>query len=162
MANSENKTSRARLNLFDIILILAVILCIAGIALHAYFTKDLGETYSQNATISFVVSGVSEETAGAFSNPNSPIYDSTSDKLLGTLIEVSYSPMPVDAETADGKLVRVEHPEKMEIRGKAVLKGSWTEENFYIDGSLHAVIGATLGVYTDSATCILTITGVAP
>ncbi len=160
MASSEQKKSGARLNLFDIVLILAVLLCIAGIVLHAYFTKDLTDDYSQTATISFVVSGVSEETAMAFSNPGSPIYDAKTDKKLGMLAEASYTALTVQVEDGDGRLTSATHPDKKVITGTATLVGNWTEDGFHIDGSTPAFIGKTVSIYTDSAVCTITITGV--
>lgn len=160
MSTSEKKRSGAHFNLFDVILILVIVACIAGIALHAYFTKDLTETYSETTNISFIVSGVSEETAEAFCKANSSIYEQETDKHVGTLISASYAPLFLDLENTEGLLVKAEHPDKKEITAQASFSGTWTEDGFLIGGTTLAIIGKEMKIYTDSAVCTIIFTGI--
>ena len=161
MASSENKKSGARFNLFDVILILVIVACIAGIVVHAYFTKDLTETYSEIANISIQVDGVSEVTANAFCKGGATIYDQETDKNIGTVMEASYFAQILELENAEGILVKVEHPEKKSITATVAFTGTWTDDGFLIGGNTLATIGKTLKIYTEDAVCTITITGVA-
>ena len=160
MATSENKRSGARFNLFDVILILVIIACIAGIVLHAYFTKDLTETYSETAKISIRVTGVSEQTAAAFCVNGAPVYLQENDDLIGTITDAEYAPLIIDLENAEGILVKAEHPVKKEITALLTLTGTWTDDGFLINGTTLASIGKPLKIYTDGAVCEITVTGI--
>lgn len=160
MASSEKKKSGARFNLFDVILILVIVACIAGVVIHAYFTKDLTQTYSENAQVSFRIEGVSEVTAEAFCKIGSAIYDQDTDKNIGTLTAAEYAPLLLDLETAEGVLVKAEHPEKKQITALATLTGTWTDDGFLIGGTTLAAVGKTINIYTENAVCTITVTGV--
>ncbi len=160
MPNSENKRSGARFNLFDVLLIFVVVICITGLVLHAYFTRDLTETYSQTAKVSFTVSGVSKETAEAFCRIGATIFSSETDEKLGTVITAAHAPLYLDLETADGHIVKAEHPEKKEIMATAELVGTWNTDGFLIGGTTLAAVGKTINIYTENAICTVTITNV--
>ncbi len=160
MTTPENKRSGARFNLFDVILILVIIACIAGIVLHAYFTKDLAETYSEPAKISFTISGVSEETALAFCKEGASVYDAKTDMKLGTLDAASYTALPLELENSDGMLVQVTHPNKKMITGTASFVGTWTDDGFCVGGTSYITVGQTINIYTDHAVCIITVTAI--
>lgn len=160
MATSEKKHSGARFNLFDVILILVIIACIAGIVLHAYFTKDLTKTYSETAKVSISVTGVSEQTAIAFCVNGAPIYLQETDEKLGTIDTAEYAPLMLDLENAEGSLVKAVHPEKKAISATATLIGAWTDDGFLIGGTVLATVGKTLNIYTDGAVCTITITSI--
>ncbi len=160
MAPSDKKRSSARFNLFDVTLILVIVACIAGIVLHAYFTKDLTETYSENAQITIRVAGVSEQTANAFCVAGAPIYLQETDVRIGTVESAEYAPHTLDLETADGILVKAEHPEKKDISAVATFTGTWTDDGFLIGGTTLATVGKTLNIYTDNAVCTITVVSV--
>ncbi|MBP3555944.1 MAG: DUF4330 family protein [Clostridia bacterium] len=160
MPISEKKRSGAHFNLFDVILILVIIACITGIALHAYFTKDLTETYSETANISFVVSGVSEKTADAFCVVGASLYAQDSDRIIGTLLESSYAPLFLDLENAEGLLVKAKHPDKKEITANASFTGTWTDDGFLIGGTTLAIVGKEMKIYTENAVCTIVFTSV--
>ncbi len=162
MSNTKSSRSGTRFNLFDVILLLAVLCCIGGIVVHAYFISDLNETYSENATIAFTVSGVSPRTAEAFCNAGDSIYLSENDHEIGSLLGAYFSPQSLYLETADGELVSVSHPEKMDITGELTLTGTWTNDGFLIGGTTLAIVGKTMNIYTPNAVCTLTITNVYP
>jgi hypothetical protein len=160
MATSEKKRSGARFNLFDVILILVIAACIAGIVLHAYFTKDLTETYSETAVVSIRVTGVSEQTAIAFCEPDAIIYLQENDKMIGSIDEAEYAPLILNLENTEGVLVKAEHPEKKEVTATATLTGTWTDDGFLIGGTTLAAVDKTLKIYTEHAVCEIIITGV--
>ena len=158
--NSEKKFSGVRFNLFDIILVVVIIACIAGLVFHTYFTKDLIEDYTETAMISISVSDVSEQTAIAFCVNGAPIYSQETDAKIGMLETTEYGPMILDLENEQGILVKATHPEKKMIHATATFNGTWTEDGFLIDGTKLATIGTTLKIYTNGAVCTITITDI--
>ena len=162
MSKNNQSRSGARFNLFDVILILALIACIGGIVSHVYFISDLNEQQSDRATIAFSVSGVSERTAETFCVTDCAIYSSENDHLLGSLVTAAYTNQALSIEAPDGSLVTVTHPDKMDITGDMSLTGTWSEDGFLIDGITLATVGKTISVYTNGAVCTVTITGVYP
>ncbi len=160
MSISENKKTGVRFNLFDVLLILAVIACVAGLVLHAYFTDDLTETYAETANITLTVTGISEKTASAFCRAGASVYLSETDEKVGQLLDASYDVMIVELENADGVLVNAVHPDKKTATATAVLTGTWTDDGFLIGGHTLAAIGKTLNIYTENAVCTVTLTGV--
>lgn len=158
--NTEKKPTGVRFNLFDVILILVIVSCIAGLAFHMYYTKDLAEDYTETATIAISISDVSEQTAIAFCVNGAPIYSQETDTKIGVLDTTEYGPLVLDLETEQGILVKATHPEKKSIRATATFIGTWTEDGFLIDGTKLATIGTTLKIYTGGAVCTITITDI--
>lgn len=162
MSKNKQPKTGVRFNLFDAILILAVLACIGGIVAHAYFISDLQQTRSENATIVFTVSGVSEKTADAFATVGSTVYNAADDRVLGTIEIAECTPHTLQIENTEGILTTVVHPDKMNVSGEACFTGTWTEDGFLIGGSLPAIVGKTLNVYTEHAVCTITIVSVYP
>ncbi len=160
MSTSENKKTGVRFNLFDVLLILAVIACVAGLVLHAYFTDDLIETYSETANITLTVTGISERTASAFCRAGATVFLGETNEKIGTLTQASYTAMVVELENTEGILVNAVHPDKKTATATATLTGTWTEDGFLIGGHTLAALGKTLNIYTEDAVCTVTVTGV--
>ena len=158
--NSEKKSSGVRFNLFDVILILVIIACIAGLVFHTYFTKDLSENYAESAMISISVTDVSEQTALAFCVNGAPVYSQETDTKIGVIETAEYGPMILDLENEQGILVKATHPERKEIRAMVSFVGTWTEDGFLINGTKLATIGTTLKIYTNGAVGTITVTDI--
>ncbi len=160
MSNTENKKTGVRFNFFDVLLILAVVSCIAGLVLHAYFTEDLSKTYSQEAQITLTVTDISENTAIALCRKDTSVYFEENDALIGTVTWSTYAPMNVELERADGTLVNALHPHKKTAVLTTIMSGTWTDDGFLITGNTLATVGKTLKIYTQDAVCTVTITEV--
>ena len=157
MANpTETKKSGARFNVFDVIIILALLACIAAIVIRAYFTANIENDFT-TAKIEFTVKEVSDYTAEALKE-NTTLYIAAGDDEIGTVDTVTYSPAELYAEDASGVLVPASHPDKKDVRGTATLYGIWTDDGFMINGTVSASVGKTVNVYTQDVACTLTIT----
>ena len=131
MANpTETKKSGARFNVFDVIIILALLACIAAIVIRAYFTANIENDFT-TAKIEFTVKEVSDYTAEALKE-NTTLYLAAGDDEIGTVDTVTYSPAELYAEDASGVLVPASHPDKKDVRGTATLYGIWTDDGFMI------------------------------
>lgn len=156
---TNTKRSGARFNIFDILILLAILACIAAIGVRAYFLAS-GEEQVQTTRVEFVVQGVSEVTAKNFSKQYSKLYLVDTDAEIGTIISATYSAAKVEAENAEGQLVIANHPEKMDIHGYANISGAWSEDGFLIGGTTLASVGKTVTVYTEDALCMITIVSI--
>ena len=162
MANpTETKKSGAPFNLFDVIIILALVACIAAIIVRAYFTANIKNDFT-TAQVEFIVSGVSEYTAQALQEGGAgrALYLASGDDEIGTIDTVSCTASEIYAEDAAGALILLPHPDKKDIRGTATLRGIWTDDGFMIDGTVPATVGKSISVYTQDAACSITITAV--
>lgn len=159
MSTQTKQKTGPRFNVFDILIILAVLSCIAAIVIKIFFIDDVQEDL-RNASVTFTVEGVSEGTAEAFCVPNRVIYLQNGDTQIGTLSEASYSAQKLFAEDAGGKLVEVLHPSKKQIEGTAILSGYWGEDGFLIGGTHLATVGSTFEIYTKDVACTITIVGI--
>ncbi len=159
MSNPTKIKSDAKFNIFDILIILAVAVCIGAIVFRIFFIDETREDL-RSAQVVFTVEGVSEETASAFCVPNRQIYLQNGDAAIGVLSEASYSPLFILTEDANGKLIEVQHPLKKEILGQAVCMGYWGEDGFLLGGTYLATVGSTFNIYTKDVACTITIVSI--
>ncbi len=156
MANkTDTKKSGARFNIFDVIIIFIVLACIAAIIVRAYFTANIKDDFT-TAKVEFSVISVSEGTASSF-HTSRKIYLSSSGDEIGTIDEVAYAPSEIYALDAAGKPVSASHPDKKDVHGTATLYGIWTDDGFMINGTILALAGKTVNIYTQDVECIMTI-----
>ncbi|MBQ8496338.1 MAG: DUF4330 family protein [Clostridia bacterium] len=149
-----------RFNIFDVLIILAVISCIAAIVVKVFFIEEV-QADLNNAEITFIVENVSEGTAEAFCVPDRQIYLQDDDTQIGTLQSASYSAQKLLVEDAGGKLVEADHPTKKQIQGVASMSGYWSEDGFLIGGTHLATVGSTFKIYTKDVACTIKIVGIA-
>lgn len=158
MATTETKKSGARFNIFDVIILFAIIACIAAVAVRAYFTANTEESFAP-AKIEFSVIGVSENTAEAM-KIGDKLYLSDNGKEIGVIDTSAYTASALYVEDSEGKIVTAAHPVRKDIHGTATLSGIWTEDAFMIGGIVPATVGKTISIYTKGVTCTITITAV--
>lgn len=148
-----------KFNIFDVLIILAVISCIAAIVVKIFFIEEV-QADLNNAEITFIVENVSEGTAAAFCVPNRQIYLQDDNTEIGTLQTASYSAQKLLVEDSGGKLVEADHPTKKQILAVASMSGYWGEDGFLIGGTHLATVGSTFKIYTKDVACTIKITGV--
>ena len=148
-----------KFNIFDLLIILAILSCVSAIVVRVFFIDEVTEDM-KSATVQFTIEGVSEMTANAFCVPERSIYLQSDNSEIGTLVKASYSAQKLFAEDAGGKLVEVLHPVKKEVQGVAKMDGFWSEDGFLIGGTYLATVGSTLDIYTKDVACTITIVSV--
>lgn len=156
MANPSKIKNGPKFNIFDILIILAVLVCVGAIIFRVFFISETQEDF-RHAYVTFKVEGVSEETAQAFCIANREIYLQNGDAKIGTIAEASYTALPVLAEDAGGKLIAVDHPLKKQIVGSAVMTGYWGSDGFLLGGTHLVTVGSTFNIYTKDVACTITI-----
>ncbi|MBO4353823.1 MAG: DUF4330 family protein [Clostridia bacterium] len=158
MDKNVRKKQSAKLNIIDIIIIFAVLACIAAIGLRIYFTSQENK-YGETASVTFEVYGISEENAAAFAQ-NAKLYLASSDREIGYISAFTTSPATVDAVGEGGEMISVNDPFKVTVVGTATLKGKWNGSGFYLDGTTLLSLGTNVEVYTEKNIFSLTVLGV--
>ena len=152
------KKHSAKLNIIDIMIIFAVLACIAAIGLRIYFTNQENKS-GETATVTFEVYGISEENAAAFKE-NMKLYLASNDDEIGSVSTFTTAPSKTDAVGDDGQIVSVNDPIKLTVTGSATLKGKWGGDGFYLDGTTLLSLGTKVEVYTERNIFSLTVLGV--
>ncbi|MBQ0010272.1 MAG: DUF4330 family protein [Ruminococcus sp.] len=137
-------TKKAKLNLFDVILIVAVAAIVTALLLKVtYFNKS--EAAENRVTVEFTVYDIMNVTATAAKSGNVYLRDDT---VVGTVNGASILQSRVYLTGDDGKIERYATPlEKKDLVGKMTLSGIMKNTGFYVGGKQRITVGATLPVY---------------
>ena len=141
MNDSKNKV---RFNIFDIIIILAVIACIAAVVLKvAYFDKR--DDVSEHIIVDFTVYDIMDNTAASASKGN--VYLAGSDALIGEIVSAETESNQVYIEE-DGAAKPHDNPlGRKNLHGRIKFAGISSETGFFIDGKTKITVGSTVAVY---------------
>ena len=154
-----SSASGPRFNVFDFLIILAIIICVGALIARAAFVGGFKKEFTR-ARVVFEVSGVSSVTADALAISYQSIYLQSDDTWVGTIISASQSPQKVFERDVNGTLQSASHPEKKTVRIEAFIRGMWTEDGFLIVGEDIASVGSTFDIYTPYASCTVTVVGI--
>lgn len=159
MAKTENR--KLRFNIFDALIILAVIACVAAVIIRFYFISS--EPNDEQITVSFVVPSVMKSTADKMTETlkdNKQIYLVSNDTIIGYIISTNSERSVVYGENSGSEVERVYHPDRMDIKGTAVLYGKTGENGFYIGSTSLATISEIIYVYSDEVEFSMTISSI--
>ena len=139
--DSKNKV---RFNIFDIIIILAVIASIAAVVLKvAYFDKR--NDISEHVIVNFTVYDIMDNTAASASKGN--VYLTNGDSLIGETISAEVETNKIYIEE-DGVAKPHDNPlGKKNLHGRIKFAGISSETGFFIDGKTKITVGSVLSVY---------------
>jgi len=152
-------TSGPRFNVFDFLIIFAIVVCIGAIVARAFFVGGFKKETAR-ARIIFEVSDVSDVTAEALCVPYQSLYLQSDDTWLGRVISASVSQQKLLEKDANGVFRSVVHPEKKTVSGEAIVSGVWTDDGFLIAGEELATLGTSFDIYTPYVSCTITVIGV--
>lgn len=138
---------KPRFNIFDILIIFAIIACIAAIGLRFYFMNNTG-VKSDSTTIKFEVYGISKENALEFS-ARKKIYLQSNDEEIGKFEVVEANAAKIEAFDKSGNVTMVDHPDKQTVSGTATVIGKWGDNGFMLNGTQLLSLGTQIYVYTD-------------
>ena len=161
MDQKQKQISGSRFNIFDFLIIVGIVVCLAAIAARILFIGNEKKNVVY-ADVYFEISGISEVTAEAISVPNESIYLQSNDIRIGVMNETQTEAQKVLTDNGEGVLVEALHPEKKTVYGMAQIKGVWYEEGFMVDEAYLATVGSSLEIYTQYASCTITITSITP
>ncbi len=159
MSEEKKSIGKGHINLFDVMLVLLVILCIVGVwqrkNLQAWFEEErINDVY----TVSFEIKEL-RDTSIRYLTAGTSLYviDGEDAVSLGTIAgEVAVvdaaKHLPHTDESGQTVLVEAYYPDDLSTV-KAVLNchGIHTNGSFFVDGRFAVSVGQTLAVYTENA-----------
>ncbi len=168
--NTTKKTRKFKPNIIDLLIVVAVLGALAGIALRTGIVeKVITNSSVESARISFLVQDISSDSYNYFI-PGDVFYSDTHKCYFGTLEEKPYDlPAEMFIEGADGKLIKSYSPadpddptrsERIDVRGKVLSSGVFSDEGFLLGGTTYIAPGSKLIVESKNITASIMVTGV--
>lgn len=146
-------------NIYDIIIIITVVLCILGIIYRGTLSDGISKTvYNDTAEISFVI----KETDGNFISaikPGDKFYFKNGAEF-GTLLEgYSYKNTETYVANEEGTFQKTENTEKFDLAGRFISNGRFTSNGF-LCGVEKVFINSEIELHSSDAVCIIKVTEV--
>ncbi|MBQ3490439.1 MAG: DUF4330 family protein [Clostridia bacterium] len=158
----KKKASGPRFNVFDFLIIFAILICAGAIIVRAIFIGTAKKDMT-TATVVFEVSYISDVTANALDKEEpQPIYLQSDDTRIGTIIKAEQTPQKILEKDENGILQSVIHPEKYTVKTTANIEGVWSDDGFLINGTQLATVGKTFDIYTPYVSCTFTVVSISP
>lgn len=152
---------KTRFNVFDILIILIVVACIAALILRLYVFNN--EALTKKAEVKFSVNNVmqstSEEMLESIQN-GTVLYLSSNEEVIGYVTDIKAERSTVFAEDEDGNQIEVYHPTNWNVYGTAVLYGTSGDLGFYVNGTMRAEINSVVSVFTSRVQFEMTLTSI--
>lgn len=146
---------KARLNIFDVLIIFVIVACIAAIGVRIYFTSHANIS-PDTVEITYEVYGISEDNAAEFIQ-GKKIYLQSNDAEVGRIESATVSPAAIEAVDDDGSITTANDPYKFTVRGTMTLTGKMSDGGFAVGGQAYISLGSPLSVYTDRNMFTLTV-----
>ncbi len=163
METNGTKKSNGRFNIIDLVIIVIVAVCIAGVLLRRFSLKkaDTGEV-AEKASISFLVQNIRYTSADFFVGGDG-VYCKDDGIKLGEFMK-GFTITPAEEYVTDknGKTMKVNYPEntRIDVRGSILSEGKWRDGSFFVDGNKYIAAGKVLAVQTAHITVTLLVTDV--
>ena len=170
MAQTEQKKgrktdSRVRFNVIDLVIIVAILACIAGIYLRYNFGEQYGvEHQMEQYEITFQVQDVRYTSADAFQEGDA-VYLKTQGELLGTVLGIdSTTPSELIYTDLSGDIRQIYYPEnsRIDMEGRLLVLGVMTDRGFMLDGNIFLAPGATYAVQSPRIDVSIVIADISP
>lgn len=169
MSEEKKSKGRFRINLFDVVLLLLVILCVVGIWQRKNLQSLFENEQSREAyTVSFEIRAL-RDTSLQYLRPGTELYVESGDGrvLLGTVagdlpvVDASVYLPYYDPETGSTALVEAYYPEDYSaVKGTLDSLGMEHDGVFFAAGEFSVSVNRTLHVQTEYADFEILITGI--
>ena len=154
--------TKPRFNGIDVLIIIIVIVCIAGIVMR-YKLIDLVKTSNgeESASVSFYLSNIKSSSEDYFSEGDNFFITGTGE-FLGTLESgFVFEPAEEFNETADGKYVKSASVNgRSDMRGTLRTTGTFSDEGFLLGNTKYIAPGSRLSVHSDKIEVTVTVTDI--
>lgn len=160
MSNVKEK-KKIRFNLVDFFIIISVLLAVLMIVFRGTVADFVGNVvYTDEATVSFTVKGVSKGDLEMIKKDDTVYYD---EKTLGKVLSVEYVNSTVNViDDSSGTPVykQAVDYESYDLKITVSTVGAFFEDGFYFDGQIYLGVGKNLELYTDNYSCFAIITAI--
>jgi len=159
MTDNEKKIRR-RFNIVDLLIILAVIAIVIGVALRYNIADSIGlKSNKDTVTVSFLITDIKETSADAMVIGDK-FYLQYNNLELGELMNKKTSNTVSYIENDDGVLVKAENNTRFNVRGEIRATGKLTSDGFMLGGTQYIAAGKDISVYSQHIMVSLLITGI--
>ena len=153
--------NKKKFNIIDIVLILAVIAVIAGVAIRSGFTDKFSQKLDDgHIEYEFIINSIKETSRDRF-DAGTKIYSQTTQKEIGEIISVTTRTAEAYIELPGGEIVKTYIPDRIDVMGKAKVKGNLDADGrCMLDGTTHIAAGKNIFARTSEITFMFTVEGV--
>ncbi len=133
-----------KINLVDVIVILLLLVCIAGIAIRFSGANDLSATKIE---YQIELKGIRDYSVAALEKKGE-VFDPKLKKSMGTIVDIAVTGAMGEKEMADGTNVIAPMPERYDVVLTIQTDGSVGESAYYSSASNELCVGKTYELYT--------------
>ena len=158
MSRKNANSGKLRFNIIDLLIVVIVLGCIAGVVVrYNIIDRIVLDTKRDEVKISFMVSGVTPQIAGAIVD-GEEFYVVGSSYTIGVLNEHSITNALIVEANDNGLPVESFDDTLRDIRGSFTSHGVLREDGFFLGGTMFLAPGKTLVAESKSARFSLIIT----
>ena len=170
MAQKEQKkerkpSSRIRFNIIDLVIVIALLACVAGVYLRYNFGEQYGVEHElAQYEITFEVTNIRYTSVDAFPEGDA-VYLKNGGKYMGSIIGIdSTTPSEMVYTDLSGNIIQIYYPEnsRIDLVGRLLASGTMTAGGFMLDGNTHLAAGTSYAVQTPHIDVTLVITDISP
>lgn len=157
------KSKKVHFNVIDLVIVVLIVACIAGVFVRKALINSFDASPDlEKAEISFLTLNVRYTSADYFTS-GKEVYISANSLKLGEFMK-GFTITPAEKYIAedDGKIIKVNYPEntQIDVRGKILSEGKWTDEGFLVDGNYYIAAGSNVEIQTDNFCVNILITDI--
>lgn len=138
---------KGKFNIIDLLAIILVIAVAVGIVLRFKSTITTAVKSDEEFVYTVKVTGVKNYTVDALEKKGK-ITDKKSEIDLGEITKVVSEPCKTEAETADGKIVEAEQPDRYNVTVTIKTRGKEAENSYITADSNELSVGRMTDIYT--------------
>ncbi|MDD2268648.1 MAG: DUF4330 family protein [Eubacteriales bacterium] len=159
MNSFEINKRKAKFNIVDMVIIVAVIGIIAASFIRGDIVRRFTET--DNATVVYTFEARNlKSTSALYIEEGDKLYVKDSGKYIGTITGFTVKNALTVVETADGKLIEGTLPDRIDLIVTAETSGRKTDAGVFINGGLFISAGKEFEITTDKLTYPMSIENV--
>jgi len=153
--------NKKKFNIIDLVLILAVVAVIAGVAVRSGFTDKFSQKLDDgHIEYEFIINSIKATSADRFES-GTKIYSQTTQKEIGEILSVTTRSAEAYIELPSGEIVKTYIPDRIDVIGKAKVKGNLDSDGrCMLDGTTHIAAGKNIFARTSDITFMFTVEGV--
>ncbi len=157
------KTRKFKPNIIDFLIVIVILGAIVGIIMRTgVVDKIVVNNRLEKAQISFIIRDISDQSESCF-NKGDVFYGKSHACVVGTLESVIPRLAEKYVADASGRLIKTTSSEnRIDILGTLIGSGVFTEQGFFVDGSIYIAPGTEITFENKNIEGVLTVTDIQP
>ncbi len=166
MSENNTKTQKKvkfKPNVIDFLIVIVILGAIAGIVMRTGVVDKIVVNNSlEKAQISFIIRDINDESESCF-NKGDVFYGKSHACVVGTLESIIPRLAEKYVADASGRLQKTTSSEnRIDILGTLIGNGVFTDQGFFIDGSIYIAPGSDITFENKNIEGVLTVTDIQP